>query len=234
MKVGLTIDAVGTPYEIYKILDILKDNKIKSTFFCNVKTQPEIIKLICENGHEIGSHTYSHTTTLSTLSFDEKERDIRSGHLWLMDILKRGFIDAEIMGFRMPYYNFDPDLPLILESLNYIWDSSKAYFPILGSFFKPERYGGIIELSSLHPDDHTLLRRIGLSEKQVLKIWKKSYELSDNIFIWGIHPYICAENSKRIEMFKVFLEYMIEKKGIFLKMSEIASICDKSAYPKTQ
>lgn len=222
MRVGLTIDAVGTLKEFNVILDILKDYNVKSTFFGNVNTQPEIIKLIHGNGHEIGSHTYSHSPIISSLSFWEKERDIRSGHHWLMDVLKAESMDFEIKGFRMPFYNFDPEIPLILEKLNYLWDSSKAYFPILGSMFTFERFGGIIELPSLHPDDHTLLRRIGLSESQVLKIWKKSFELSNDVFVWGIHPYICAENKERIELFKAFLEHVIEKKGVFLTLSEIA------------
>lgn len=222
MKVGLTIDAVGTLKEFNLILDILKDYNVKSTFFGNVKTQPEAFKSICGNGHEIGSHTYSHSPLLSSLSLREKERDIRSGHLWLMDVLKGEFNDVKIKGFRMPFYNFDPDIPIILESLNYLWDSSKAYFPILGSFFNFERFGEIIELPSLHPDDHTLLRRIGLSESQVLKIWKKSLELSNDVFVWGIHPYICVENRERIEMLKAFLEHVLDKKGDFLTLSEIA------------
>ena len=114
MRVGLTIDAVGTRDEFNVILDILKDYNIESTFFGNVNTEPEIFKLIKGNGHEIGSHTYSHTSSFSNISLWEKERDTRSGHLWLMDVLKEEFMDFEIKGFRMPFYNFDPDLPLIL------------------------------------------------------------------------------------------------------------------------
>jgi peptidoglycan/xylan/chitin deacetylase (PgdA/CDA1 family) len=222
MKVGLTIDAVGTLNEFDLILDILKDYNVKATFFGNVNTLPEAFNSICGNGHEIGSHTYSHSSLLSSLSIWEKERDIRSGHLWLMDVLKGEFKDVKIKGFRMPFYNFDPEIPIILERLNYLWDSSKAYFPILGSFLKFERFGEIIELPSLHPDDHTLLRRIGLSENKVLKIWKKSLELSNDVFVWGIHPYICAENKERIQMLKAFLEHVLEKKGVFLTLSEIA------------
>ena len=69
MKVGLTIDAVGAPNEFFTILDILKDYKIKSTFFSGVKIQQAILKSIYEKGHEIGSHTYSHTASISSLAF---------------------------------------------------------------------------------------------------------------------------------------------------------------------
>lgn len=222
MKVGLTIDAAGAPNDFFTLLDILNDYEIRSTFFCGVKIQPEILKSIYEKDHEIGSHTYSHAASFSSLAFEEKELDIRIGHLWLIDTLSRDFEDATVKGFRVPFYNFDSDIPRILEGLDYSWDSSKAYFPILGSPFKPERYGEIIELPSIHPDDHTMLRRLGLSENQVLKTWIKCFELSKDVFVWGIHPYICAENDSRIEMLKAFIDYVMENEGVFLTMSEIA------------
>jgi peptidoglycan/xylan/chitin deacetylase (PgdA/CDA1 family) len=222
LKVGLTIDAAGTLDEFFTLLDTLNDYEIKTTFFCGVRIQPAILKSIYEKGHEIGSHTYSHAASYSSLSFEEKELDIRIGHIWLIDALGRYSKDASIKGFRVPFYNFDTDIPLILEELKYSWDSSKAYFPILNSRFKPERYGGVIELPSIHPDDHTLLRRIGLSEKQVLRTWMKCLELSEDIFIWGIHPYICMENDNRIEMLRTFIEHVLENEGEFLTLSEIA------------
>ena len=222
MKVGLTIDAAGEPNEFFTILDILNDYEIRSTFFCGVRIQPAILKSIYERGHEIGSHTYSHAASYTSLSFKEKELDIRIGHMWLIDALGRDFEDVSIKGFRVPFYNFDADIPPILEGLKYSWDSSKAYFPILGSPFKPERYGGIIELPSIHPDDHTLLRRIGLSENQVLRTWMKCLDLSEDVFIWGIHPDICAENDSRIDMLRTFIEHVLENEGVLLTLSEIA------------
>ena len=222
MKVGLTIDAAGTPDEYFALLETLNDYEIKSTFFCGVKIKPTILKSIYEKGHEIGSHTYSHASSYSSLSFEEKELDIRIGHIWLIDTLNRFFKNASIKGFRVPFYNFDTDIPPILEELKYSWDSSKAYFPILDSPFKPRIYGEIIELPSIHPDDHTLLRRIGLSEKQVLRTWMKCFELSEDVFVWGIHPYICMENDKRVEMLRNFIEHILENEGEFLTLSEIA------------
>ena len=223
LKFGLTVDAAGTPNEFYTLLELLKDFKIRSTFFVGVKIQPDLLKLIYKNGHEIGNHTYSHPYSLLSLSFEEKESEIKHAHLCLLDTLNKNFKDAKIRGFRAPYYNFDPDIPKILDEINYNWDSSKAYFPILGSPFKTDKYGKILEIPSLFPDDDTMLDRIGLNENQVLKIWTKSYEMSTDTFIWGIHPYIVAKNSDRIKMIKKFIEYIIEKNGNFLCLSEIAS-----------
>jgi len=223
LKVGLTVDAAGTQNEFHTFLDLLKDFKIKSTFFVGVRIQPDLLKLIYKNGHEIGNHTYSHLNSLLRLPFEEKELEIKHAHLCLLNTLNKDFKDAKIRGFRVPYYNFDPDIPKILDEINYDWDSSRAYFPILGSPFKTDKYGKILEMPSLFPDDSTMLDRIGLNENQVLKIWKKSYDMSKDTFIWGAHPYMVAKNSDRIKMIKNFIEYIIEKNGSFLRLSEIAS-----------
>ena len=54
-----------TPY----VLDILKRNKIKATFFCvgnNVEKYPEVYRQILADGHQVGNHTMSHENGLKT------------------------------------------------------------------------------------------------------------------------------------------------------------------------
>jgi peptidoglycan/xylan/chitin deacetylase (PgdA/CDA1 family) len=54
-----------TPY----VLDILKRNKIKATFFCvgnNVEKYPEVFRQILADGHQVGNHTMSHENGLKT------------------------------------------------------------------------------------------------------------------------------------------------------------------------
>jgi peptidoglycan/xylan/chitin deacetylase (PgdA/CDA1 family) len=217
------VDAVGEPIVFTTLFSLLEELDMKATFFIGATLQPDIVKTIFMKGHEIGSHTQSHSQTLATMSYEEKEIEIRRGHVALTDILSRieGF--DGINGFRAPYYNFHPDIPPILEGMDYTWDSSKAYFPILGSLFASERYGKIIELPTLHPDDHTMIRRLGLTEDQVLGVWKRSYDLSEEMFVWGIHPYICAENPERVQMLRSFLIYVEENGGRFCTLTEIMS-----------
>jgi peptidoglycan/xylan/chitin deacetylase (PgdA/CDA1 family) len=221
LKVGLTVDAAGNPDEFKTLLNILNEYKIKSTFFVGVNIKPDLIKTIHKNGHEIGNHTYSHPNSLLNLDFEKKELEIKSAHSYLLSVLNEEFIDAKINGFRAPYYNFDPDIPKIIEKMKYIWDSTKAYFPLLGSNFKLQKYGEIIELPSLFPDDSTMTDRLGLTEEQILKIWKKSFESSTDIFVLGIHPYISVKNLERINMLKKFIEYALGKKSEFMTLSEI-------------
>ncbi len=61
-SVALTFDDGPSP-DTLKILDILKAENIKATFFLigsRVEKYPEIAKKIALEGHEIGNHSYSH------------------------------------------------------------------------------------------------------------------------------------------------------------------------------
>lgn len=84
------------------ILDILKTNNIKATFFVigiEVKKNPEILLRIKEEGHEIANHSYSHnykTLYSSTKNFLE---DIQKNEQLLKSILGESFHSKLI---RMP------------------------------------------------------------------------------------------------------------------------------------
>lgn len=62
-KVALTFDDGPNPPYTNQVLDILKKEGIKGTFFvcgANVKRHPEIVKKIALEGHLVGNHTYNH------------------------------------------------------------------------------------------------------------------------------------------------------------------------------
>lgn len=59
----LTFDDGPDPENTPRILDILKANNIKATFFVvgtEIAKAPEILKRTYEEGHAIGNHTYTH------------------------------------------------------------------------------------------------------------------------------------------------------------------------------
>ncbi len=61
--VYLTFDDGPTPKVTEQILDVLKANDVKATFFIvgkEIKGREAILKRIYEEGHGIGLHTYSH------------------------------------------------------------------------------------------------------------------------------------------------------------------------------
>jgi peptidoglycan/xylan/chitin deacetylase (PgdA/CDA1 family) len=61
--IALTFDDGPWPNSTAKVLDILKKNNIKSTFFVvgqNVKNYPDLTKRIVTDGHIIANHTWHH------------------------------------------------------------------------------------------------------------------------------------------------------------------------------
>jgi peptidoglycan/xylan/chitin deacetylase (PgdA/CDA1 family) len=83
-----------------KVLDILKKNDIKATFFLvgkNVKARPEIAKRMVDEGHEIGGHSYEHKYKDIYGSVGDFLRDFNKTY---KEIKKATGVDTNI--FRFP------------------------------------------------------------------------------------------------------------------------------------
>lgn len=62
-KIYLTFDDGLIPDVTEWVLDVLKSENIKATFFCigdNIKKHPEVYKRILKEGHQTGNHTFNH------------------------------------------------------------------------------------------------------------------------------------------------------------------------------
>ncbi len=114
--------------EIMALLDLLNKYNTKATFFilgCLGEKYSELIKHIHENGHEIGSHAYSHKT-LHVLGVSGFEAEIVKTNQILKSITKKTPI-----GFRAPTFSIDNSTKWafdILEKHGFMYDSS--IFPI--------------------------------------------------------------------------------------------------------
>jgi len=61
--IALTFDDGPWPQSTEQVLDILKENNVKGTFFVvgrNIKNYPDILKRVVAEGHAIGNHTWHH------------------------------------------------------------------------------------------------------------------------------------------------------------------------------
>jgi len=66
--VALTFDDGPDPLYTGALLDVLKEKNVKATFFVlgeNAKKNPDLLKRISVEGHEVGNHGYSHSYTTS-------------------------------------------------------------------------------------------------------------------------------------------------------------------------
>jgi len=68
-EIFLTFDDGPIPEVTPLVINILKKYNVKATFFCvgeNVQKYPEVFKLLIEDGHAIGNHTYHHVKAWKT------------------------------------------------------------------------------------------------------------------------------------------------------------------------
>ena len=88
-------DEKVTPF----LVNLLGEFNIKATFFIigsQAKKHPELVKLIINNGHKIGNHSFSHLSGYST-----------KNNKYLQDVEQaKKYIDSDI--FRPPYGKITP------------------------------------------------------------------------------------------------------------------------------
>lgn len=62
------------------ILDVLKKHNIKAAFFVvgnYLESNPEIVKRMCDEGHIVGNHTYSHPNMSKMQTYDDFLKEIK-------------------------------------------------------------------------------------------------------------------------------------------------------------
>ncbi len=79
-QVALTFDGGAENNAADEILDLLKQENVRSTFFLTgafIRSFPETVKRIMEEGHEVGNHTWSHPH-LTSYGTDRKQRTLET------------------------------------------------------------------------------------------------------------------------------------------------------------
>ncbi|MFL0198007.1 polysaccharide deacetylase family protein [Clostridium sp. WILCCON 0269] len=102
--IALTFDDGPDPRYTPKLLDVLKRNDIKCTFFVlaeNAQKYPDIIKRIESEGHYIGLHSLKHMNAIFSLPYQTRKN--LSKALNIMDNL-----GIEVKFFRPPWGIFNP------------------------------------------------------------------------------------------------------------------------------
>lgn len=77
--ITLTFDDGPHPENTPQVLDVLKENNIRATFFLigkNVEKHPEIVERMLNEGHTIANHTYSHSGQFPASSSRKVEQEL--------------------------------------------------------------------------------------------------------------------------------------------------------------
>jgi peptidoglycan/xylan/chitin deacetylase (PgdA/CDA1 family) len=102
--VALTFDDGPHPGSTDRILDVLGELEVKATFFCvgnNVRTYPDLVRRMQNEGHAVGSHSNTHPYPAET-AIRALARDYRQGREALARVVgKRTAL------FRPPHGHLD-------------------------------------------------------------------------------------------------------------------------------
>lgn len=105
---ALTFDDGPYPPYTGRLLDVLKEKKIRATFFLVVeqaRLHPDLVRRMVDEGHTVGLHAFRHRDFLK-LTEEEKEKDLQQGKEILQSITGKkpnywrpphGFRDSSVM-----------------------------------------------------------------------------------------------------------------------------------------
>ncbi len=146
-RVALSFDDGPDPEWTPKILDILKERGVHATFFIlgkHAEEHPELVRRILREGHEIGSHTYTHPN-LGEISTDQTILELNATERLFEWITKR----SPIL-FRPPY-NAD-SMPASLSDLRPIAQASTMGYLTVGESVDPQDWA--------RPGADAIIRRV--------------------------------------------------------------------------
>ena len=139
----LTFDDGPTTSVTPKVLDILKDEKVKATFFVigkSVEAHPEIVKRAYDEGHYIANHGYSHDNSKLYKNLDSFKNEIEKTDLAIGKAVGRSDYCSHVFrfpnGFMSPNYKSKKkEAAKLLSEMNYTYidwnclnnDSIKKY-----------------------------------------------------------------------------------------------------------
>jgi len=236
------IEGTTTPEDIDILRLFLKKMEIRGVFFVipnYVKTypltaSPEVVaelEKLRQDGHEIAQagtyHTYGPDLArgaepgqeLLTLSFDDQLERIRQGKKLLEDL---GFPPC---GFRAPSFATNRETFRVLETLDYVYDSSSSLPPrTLGTLIRPSLSQGI--LYPYHPSGYDFLSFTDYVDPT--KHYSKAKELFQRVKraqgVFVFHTYIGnVAQPERLQLLSAFLEYIISERSWCCPLGELSS-----------
>ncbi len=235
------IEGTTTPEDIDILRLFLKKMEVRGVFFVipNYKqTYPlsasprviEELRKLQADGHEIAQAGTYHTfwsdlargaepgQELLTLSFDDQLERIREGKELLEKI---GFPPA---GFRGPSYTTNRDTFRVLETLDYLYDSSSSLPPrTFGTLFRPSLSQGI--LYPYHPSGYDFLAFTDYIDPT--KNYSKARDLfkrvkrAQGVFVF--HTYIGSiAQPERLQLLSAFVDYIVSEKSWCCPLGELS------------
>ncbi|MEH2073409.1 MAG: polysaccharide deacetylase family protein [Nostoc sp.] len=147
--IALTFDDGPWPESTAEVLDILKKNQIKGTFFVigqNVKNYPNLLKQEIAEGHVIGNHTWHHWYQFLNPQAAAYEIDHTSDLIFQTTGLKTNLFrpPGGVMHNGVVDYARNSKYAIILWSSDSVDYSRPSVPKLIGNVFREAKPGGIV------------------------------------------------------------------------------------------
>jgi peptidoglycan-N-acetylglucosamine deacetylase len=133
--VALTFDDGPDPEWTPRILDILKQERVKATFFIigqNGQADPALVQRIVDEGHDIGNHSFTHPT------LDEIHEGLTRVELNATRMLIESLTGRTTRLFRPPYFDAGPGTP---DEAGPVWVADELGYITVASGVNPQDWG---------------------------------------------------------------------------------------------
>ena len=116
-EVCLTFDDGPHPLSCRSLLETLKEKDVKATFFLvgkQVEGNPDLVKMIVDEGHEIGNHTYDH------IRLDKLDREQIYDQITKCEVAVEKASGRKMVLFRPPGMKYSDTVLSVLHQKNLI------------------------------------------------------------------------------------------------------------------
>ena len=226
----------GIRQGVTRILSILEEVNIKAVFFVPAavaELNPQMIRDIVSEGHEIGLHGYIHED-VTEISSDESQEILDRSLQILTELSGR-----KPVGYRSPSWNMSRYLPGQLSKLGVRYDSS------LMGYEHPYKVEGLLELPVFwYLDDapHFLYLGDGTDlhapkdSQAVFAGWRRAVngaKYYGGYFSVTVHPWIVGR-IERCREFAEFLSWLASDAELWIRTGrELAEYLAESPLPST-
>lgn len=121
-KISISFDAAWGNEDTPKLLEILKQNDVRATFFMTggwIEKYPDDVKAIAAGGHDLGNHSENHKQ-MSQLSAEQCKEEIMNPHEKVKQLTGK-----DMCLFRPPYGDYNDNLINVCREIGYYpiqWD----------------------------------------------------------------------------------------------------------------
>ncbi|MBI4523287.1 MAG: polysaccharide deacetylase family protein [Deltaproteobacteria bacterium] len=222
----ITEHQFGERVGIFRVLDLLQAEKIKTSFFVNgstVEAYPDLMKEIVSRGHELASENWRHE--FGMLQTKEEEQ---------ADIERTVAMFEKVLGFKPKGYisageRPSGDTPGILVQNGYVYWNAFLHEEL--PYVLQVDAGELVILSyGVWLTDRRASKDTGYTHREMLQTWKDNFDYLyeegkryPSMMLLGLHPFLIGRPF-RAQMLREFIRYAKRHEGVwFARCMDVAN-----------